>query len=90
MCDALRELFAEELEEEYQAGESEGREKPSGRYPYSPMPGRTRSRPYRASARMPPVAAMCLHSFPKVRSARTDIRPNSSNCARVRAGSEGA
>lgn len=25
MCDALRELFAEELEEEYQAGESEGR-----------------------------------------------------------------
>lgn len=25
MCDALRELFAEELEEKYQAGESEGR-----------------------------------------------------------------
>lgn len=25
MCDALGELFAEELEEEYQAGESEGR-----------------------------------------------------------------
>lgn len=25
MCDALRELFAEELEEKYRAGESEGR-----------------------------------------------------------------
>ena len=26
MCDALRELFAEELEEKYQAGESKGRQ----------------------------------------------------------------
>lgn len=26
MCDALRELFAEELEENYQAGESKGRQ----------------------------------------------------------------
>ena len=25
MCDALKELFAEELEEKYQAGENEGR-----------------------------------------------------------------
>ena len=35
-------------------------------------------------------AAATRHSFPKVRSARTDIRPNSSNCARVRARSAGA